>query len=103
MTSVCRDQKTNLVGDAPAPEPWGDVFMKNTIRSGSGYGNGLRSTVLTTENTAVVAPMPSASAASAAKLNARCWPSMRSEYLRSCTKRSIEDPVARGEAEPMRL
>src|SRR5262245_42089141 len=63
--------------------------MKNTMRSGSGYGNGFRSTVLTTENTAVVAPMPSANAASAAKLNARCCPSIRSEYLRSWTKRSM--------------
>jgi hypothetical protein len=79
-----------LVGDAPGKAPCGDVFMKNTIRSGSGYGNGLRRTVLTTENTAVVAPMPSASAASAAKLNARCCPSMRSEYLRSWRKRSME-------------
>ena len=37
--------------------------MNRTMRSGSGNGSGLSSTVLTTEKMAVLAPMPSVSAA----------------------------------------
>src|SRR6185503_10653657 len=49
------------------PEPCGDVFMKNTRRSGSGKGTGLSRTVLTTEKIAVFTPMPNASAEIAAR------------------------------------
>jgi hypothetical protein len=45
--------------------------MKRTTRSGSGNGTGFRSTALTTEKMAVFAPMPRASAAIAAAVNAR--------------------------------
>jgi 16S rRNA C1402 (ribose-2'-O) methylase RsmI len=44
--------------------------MNMTMRSDPGYGAGLSKTVLTTEKIAVFAPIPSASAATAAIVNA---------------------------------
>jgi hypothetical protein len=72
-----------LAGDAAGPEPCGDVFMKTTRRSGSGKDTGLNSTALTTENTAVLTPMPSVSAATAARVNAGLCRNIRSECFRS--------------------
>ena len=46
------------------------MFINMTRRSGSGNGTGLSRTALTTEKMAVFAPMPSASAATAASVNA---------------------------------
>src|SRR5580704_28237 len=55
--------------------------MKNqTIRSVSGKVSGLSRTVLTTEKIAVVAPMPSASAATAAMVN----PGLRTSARKAC-------------------
>ena len=55
--------------------PTADRNWRPTLisRSGSGYGSGSRRTVFTTVNTAVLAPMPSASAsvASAVKVQFR--------------------------------
>lgn len=49
-------------GETPAEEltPACPVLINITIRSGSGYESGLRSTALMTENTAVFTPMPKA-------------------------------------------
>ena len=60
----------NFAGDAPGPDPCGDVFINATMRSGSGAAIGLSRTALTTEKIAVFAPMPSVSAATAASVNA---------------------------------
>src|SRR5437667_7301621 len=54
--------------------------MKKTTRSGSGAFTGLRSTALTTEKMAVLAPIPSVSAATAASVNAGALMSVRSVY-----------------------
>ncbi|MNC89518.1 hypothetical protein D3C83_54660 [compost metagenome] len=59
----------NFVGDAAPPEPWGETLRNITSRSGSGYGNGSRITVLRTEKIAVFAPIPRASAVTAANVN----------------------------------
>jgi hypothetical protein len=60
----------NFAGDEPDPDPRGDVLMKTTIRSASGNDSGLSNTALTTEKMAVLTPMPSVSAATAASVNA---------------------------------
>src|SRR4051812_9769301 len=59
------------------------------MRSGSAYGSGFRSTALTTEKTAVFAPMPSASVATAAAANSGRRLNSRHEYLRSLAKDSM--------------
>src|SRR5579862_1087882 len=59
------------------------------MRSGSGYGSGFKSTVLTTEKMAVLAPMPSASAAIAVIVNPGVRRSIRSVCLRSPTNDSM--------------
>ena len=52
--------------------------MKNTSRSASGNGTGLSRTAFTTEKMAVLAPIPSASAATVAKVKAGLRRSIRS-------------------------
>jgi hypothetical protein len=59
------------------------VFRKITSRSGSGKGTGFSRTALTTEKTAVFAPIPSVSAAMAVKVKPRFWANIRSECFRS--------------------
>src|SRR5215204_2334907 len=63
--------------------------MKTTTRSASGTESGFNSTALTTEKIAVVAPMPSVSAATAASVNAGLCRNMRSECVRSLRKASM--------------
>ena len=64
--------------------PRGDTFMKTTTRSGSGTATGFSSTALTTEKMAVLAPMPSVSAATAARRERRA--------LREHAQRLLEVP-----------
>ena len=73
----------NFAGDEPDPDPRGDVLMKTTTRSGSGNDSGLSKTALTTEKMAVLTPMPSVSAATAASVNAGLCRNIRRECLRS--------------------
>src|SRR5882672_12764313 len=86
---VCCRHRLNFVGDAAGPEPFGDVFMNATMRSGSGNGTDFSRTVLTTEKIAVFAPIPSVSAAMAATVNPGVCRNMRSECLRSRKKVSM--------------
>src|SRR4029079_19675422 len=55
-------------------------------RDGSAYGNGRNNTPFTTVNTAVVAPIPSASVASAASVNTGFFRSVRIANEMSCVK-----------------
>jgi hypothetical protein len=57
--------------------------MNTTIRSGSGNDTGRSRTALTTEKMAVLAPMPSVRAATAASENAGVCQNIRSACLRS--------------------
>src|SRR4249919_1537033 len=63
--------------------------MNITTRSGSGTATGLSSTAFTTEKIAVLAPMPSVRAATAARVNAGLCANMRRECLKSLTNASI--------------
>ena len=76
-TLVCWRQCANFAGDAAGPDPCGDVFMKNTTRSGSGADSGFNNTAFRTEKMAVFAPIPSVSAAMAASANAGALTSVR--------------------------
>ncbi len=67
-TSACARQWLNLAGEPAEKAPSGEVVWKTTMRSGSGYGNGFSSTAFTMEKIAVLAPMPSARAATAASV-----------------------------------
>src|SRR5262245_2801380 len=69
--------------------PCGDVTCTNTSRSGSGNGTGLSSTAFTTEKIAVFAPMPRASADTAAAVNPRLCQNIRRDCRRSLRKLSI--------------
>ena len=89
-TSACRRQWVNLAGDAPEKLPWGEVVWKMTIRSGSGYATGLSSTALTMEKMAVLAPMPSASAPTAARVKPGLLRNARMACLASVS-RSAKD------------
>ncbi len=60
--------------------------MKITNRSGSGTEAGLNSTAFTTEKIAVLVPMPSVSAATAASVKAGLWTNIRSACFRSCNR-----------------
>ena len=82
-TLVCSRQCWNFAGDPPGKEPSGPAVMNMTSRSGSGNGTGFSSTELTTEKIAVFAPIPSARAATAAKLKPGLCQTIRSEWLRS--------------------
>src|SRR5882672_681808 len=59
-----------------------------TSCSGSGYGRGFRSTPFTTENSAVLAPIPSARVRIATKAKPGDFTSMRTPKRRSCVMRS---------------
>ena len=82
-------QCVNFAGEAAGPEPCGEVFMNNTMRSGSGTATGFSSTALTTEKIAVFAPMPSVSAATAASVNAGALIRVRMVYRRSLSSSSM--------------
>ena len=82
-TSVCSRQCRNFAGDAPGPEPWGDVFMKSTSRSESGNGAGFSKTEFTIEKIAVFAPIPIVSAVTAAAVNPGLCRKRRREYWTS--------------------
>ena len=76
----------NLGTEPPGLAPFGDVLTNVTSRSGSGNGSGLSSTLFTTEKMAVLAPMPSVNAASAAAVKPGVCRNIRSECLRSRKK-----------------
>ena len=63
--------------------------MKTTTRSGSATATGFSSTALTTEKIAVLAPMPSVRAATAARVKAGLCANMRKECFRSLMNASI--------------
>src|SRR3954471_11135392 len=63
--------------------------MNTTTRSASGTAIGLSSTALTTEKIAVLAPMPSVSAATAARVKAGLCANMRKECFKSFTNASM--------------
>jgi hypothetical protein len=88
-TSAWARQCWNLAGDAAAPWPCGDVFMNITSRFGSGKGTGLSKTALTTEKIAVLAAMPSASAETAAMVNAAFSRNIRIACLTSFSRVSM--------------
>src|SRR6516164_8844082 len=80
----------NLAGDAAGPPgPRGDVLMKTTTWSESGMPTGLRRTAFTTEKIAVLAPIPSVIAATAASVNAGLCQNIRSECFKSLKKDSM--------------
>src|SRR5579863_1425438 len=60
-----------------------------TRRSGSGKATGRRSTAFTTEKTAVLTPMPSVRAATAARVKAGRFANIRSDCFRSFRNASI--------------
>src|SRR5438093_936812 len=62
--------------------------------SGSGKGSGFSSTPLMTENSAVFAPMPSASVMIAIAVNPGLFRSTRKPKRRSCSRVSIDSLVA---------
>src|ERR1051326_1847916 len=87
----------NFAGDAAGPPgPRGDVLMKTTTRSGSGMPTGLSRTALTTEKSAVFAPIPSVIAATAAIVNAGLCANIRSECFRSLRNDSMRGLDASG-------
>src|SRR5215204_4408064 len=63
--------------------------MKTTRRSASGKGSCCFNEAVTTEKIAVLAPIPSVSAATAASVNAGLCRNMRSDCLRSLRKASM--------------
>ena len=89
-TASCARQCWNFAGEAPEPPAGfcGEVFRKITSRSASGNDTGRSSTALTTEKMAVLAPIPSVSAATAASVNAGLCRTIRSDCLRSLTNAS---------------
>src|SRR5580765_8978497 len=92
MTLVSLRHFANLAGEAAGPEPCGEVFMKNTRRSGSGNGTGLSSTASTTEKIAMLTPMPSANADTAASEKLGLRHSVRSASLISAIRVSTDPP-----------
>ena len=62
-----------------------------TSVSGCGYGNGRINTVCTAENTAVLAPMASASVSTMIALVPGCRPIMRAAWRRSYRSVSIQN------------
>ena len=69
-----RFQSWKLAGETgkrgmPGKASCGGTWKTRTIRSGSSYGTGLRSTALTMLKMAVLAPMPSPSTATTARAN----------------------------------
>ena len=78
----------NFAGDAAGVEPSGYAVMNATIRSLSGNGSGLSTTALTTEKIAVLAPIPSVSAATAAAVKPRFCQNIRRACFTSARKAS---------------
>ena len=64
------------------------------MRSGSGNGAGFSRTESTTEKIAVLVPMPSASAATAAAVKPGLCRNVRKECFRSCRRVSMAYPNA---------
>src|SRR3954469_4094997 len=91
-TVDCERQNWNLAGDPaekPLPSPW---TCWNTIsRSASGNGSVFSSTALTTEKIAVLAPIPRASAATAASVNPGLRRNRRSECRVSLARAANEN------------
>src|SRR5271156_711912 len=71
------------------PVPFGGPMR--TKRSGCAYGNGRMSTLSTTVNIAVFAPMPNASVSTASAANPGDFRSIRKANLRSCPKVSTRN------------
>src|SRR6202041_2765976 len=67
--------------------------MSITRRSGSGNGTGFSSTVLTIEKIAVLAPIPSVSAAIAVRVKLGFFTNIRIECFTSLRKASMEDSL----------
>src|SRR5262245_41387588 len=89
-TSDCSRRCWNFAGDpAPPAGPCVDVVCRITRRSASGNVIGRSSTALTTEKIAVLAPMPRASADTAAAVKARLCQNIRSDCFRSLMKASM--------------
>src|SRR5580704_7088901 len=63
-----------------------------TSRSGSGYGSGFSNTPFTTENSAVFAPIPSASVSTAIAVNPGFFSRTRNPYRTSCQKFVMDHP-----------
>src|SRR5580704_5184955 len=63
-----------------------------TSRSGSGYGRGFNKTPFTTENSAVFAPIPSASVNTAIAVNPGFFNKTRNPYRTSCQKFVMDHP-----------
>ena len=88
---VCARQWLNLAGDPAAkPLPLALVCRKTTSRSASGNGSVFSSTALTTEKIAVLAPIPRASAATAASVNPGLRRNRRSECRVSLARSANE-------------
>ncbi len=69
---------------------WDGMYSHTTTsRSGSANGNGRSSTPFTTLNTALVAPIPIASVATAVSVNTGVFPSVRTAYRTSCSRLCI--------------
>src|SRR5437867_4389285 len=83
-----------VVGVAPATVP--GVFVNSTNRSGSGNGAGFSNTELTTEKIAVLVPIPSVRAATAAAVKPGLCRKIRSECRMSW--RNVSMTVRRREA-----
>src|SRR5262249_8298106 len=64
------------------------------MRSDSGTGSGRSSTLWTTENSAVFAPMQTASVSAAVSVNAGSFQSSRSATRRSATIRHLDENAA---------
>src|SRR5580693_2196558 len=92
-TCVCRRQMLYLGTDAAAKVPCGELFMRTTMRPGSGNASGLSSTVLITEKIAVLAPIPSANAITAVAVKPGLFRSIRKACLRSAASVSISESL----------
>jgi hypothetical protein len=77
--AVCSRQCWNFAGEAALNAPSGEEVWNTTTRSASGSGTGFRRTALMIEKIAVLAPIPSASAATAAMLKPGLCRNMRKE------------------------
>ena len=71
---------------------FGLLSRSSTSCSGSGYGSGLRRTPFTTENSAVLAPIPNASVKIATAAKPGDFAIIRTPKRRSCISRSSEPP-----------
>ncbi len=94
---LCARQSTKLGGEAlkRGKPRSGLASISSTSRSGSGYGSGAMSTVLTTLKMAVLAPIPRANARSAASERAGLLASARTAKRRSFQRVFIGFPLVR--------